>query len=429
MRRLERARGLIAGTGGTRLVSTIDASRGAGGLHLGQVALALGGSVEATSAGPCVVVHRTYDAAYRYGRLLVGEYPRPALEELAVLGGLPSVPNGDGGVVCFDLETTGLSGGAGTVAFLVGFGWFDRGAFRTCQYFLPTLAAERRMLNVAATMLERAATLVTFNGKSFDVPIADARFAFHRLASPFGILGHVDLLHPARRLWPLSDTRLTGLEQAVLGIRRDGDVPSAEIPARYVAFLRGGDPELVAAVLEHNRLDLASLGLLTGLACEILRLGVGATTHPAQALGLGQLYEKAGLQTAAVACYQVAARGPAFPDTRCEALRRLASSHRRSRRYAEAAESWQALLTIPGLSPRVTHEASVALAIHYEHRSPDLALAERLATRALARERRPRRRLALEHRVRRITRKLERALTVQTEPRSLLGTSSGESRR
>jgi hypothetical protein len=323
-------------------------------------------------------------------------------------------------VVYFDLETTGLSGGAGTVAFLIGFGWFDDGAFHTCQYLLPTLSAERRMLDAASHLLRDADTLVTFNGKSFDVPVTEARYAFHRLVSPLAGLRHVDLLHPARRLWPLGETRLTALEQTVLGVRRQGDVPGSEIPARYVAFLRGGDPRLLASVLEHNRLDVVSLGLLAGIACEIVGGGVTATSGCEQALGLGRLYEKVGRQTDAVACYRAAAQGSALPDTRAEALRQLARSHRRERRHDEAAARWRELLTIPGLPPRVTHEASVALAVHHEHRSRDLAQAKRFATGALDGERLVRRRLALEHRVRRITRKLDQAKRAHDDPSRFL---------
>ena len=413
MTRLARARALIAGSGGRPPPARPEPWRADVGVHLARVAGDLGGEVSVTPDGPCLVIRRSYDAAERYGRRVVGAYPRPGAETLALVGGLTELPDPHGPrVVYFDLETTGLSGGAGTVAFLFGFGWFDGGAFHTCQYLLPTLSAERQVLGVS--------TLVTFNGKSFDVPMTEARFAFHRMTSPLDGLDHVDLLHPARRVWPANETRLTGLEQTVLGVRRRGDVPGEEIPARYVAFLRGGDPRLVSPVLEHNRLDLVSLGLLTGLACEIVGEGVSATHGNRQALGLGRLYEKAGRVSDAVECYQVAAKGTTVPDARAEALRRLALCHRRDRRYDEAAERWSELLAVPGLSRRATHEASVALAVHHEHRLRDLPMAERFATRALAHEPQTRRRLALEHRVRRITRKLERAQRGQDEMSSLL---------
>ena len=187
-----------------------------------------------------------------------------------------------------DLETTGLSGGAGIVGFIVGLGWFDHGAFETCQFFLSRLPDERRLLASIAAAIRHAHTIITFNGKSFDVPVMETRYAFHRLRSPLAGLRHVDLLHPGRHLWVGDESRLVSLERAVLGLRRVGDVPGAEIPGRYVAYLRGGDARPLAAVFEHNRLDLVSLGVLAGLGCGLVRDGADATDRASQALGLGR---------------------------------------------------------------------------------------------------------------------------------------------
>ena len=141
-----------------------------------------------------------------------------------------------GSVVCLDLETTGLRGGAGTFAFVVGFGWFEQGAFRTHQFVLSQLSAERWMLQAAAEVVGRATTLLTFNGKSFDAPVMETRWALHRLPSPLEALRHVDLLHPARRLWRSDEGRLASLERAVLGLRRVDDVPGADVLVATVNF-------------------------------------------------------------------------------------------------------------------------------------------------------------------------------------------------
>ena len=134
-----------------------------------------------------------------------------------------------GPIIALDLETTALSAGAGTLPFLVGLGWFDRRAFHTCQYFLSALTGERQILAAVAEVLGRAGTILTFNGRSFDAPIIDSRWSFHRMPSPLPELMHVDLLHPARWLWKVPGTRLITLERAVLGVRRVGDVPGPEI--------------------------------------------------------------------------------------------------------------------------------------------------------------------------------------------------------
>ena len=223
-------------------------------------------------------------------------------------------------------------------------------------YLFPTKAlaqdqlAERRMLRAAAEVLGRATTLLTFNGKSFDAPVMETRWAIHRLPLPLEALRHVDLLRPSRRLWSGDEGRLVSLERAVLGLRRVDDVSGAEVPGRYVAFLRSGDPRWLAPIVEHNRLDLTSLGALAGLACQRMRDGATAGTDPEQALGLGRIYERVGWRDATVICYRRAARADGTPATRAEALRHLALHYRRGRRHVEAADAWQRLLELPGVA-------------------------------------------------------------------------------
>ena len=113
------------------------------------------------------------------------------------------------------------------------------------------------------------------------------------------------------------------------------------MPGRYVAFLRSGDPRLLAQIVEHNRLDLVSLGVLAGLTCQHVRDGATAGTDPEQALGLGRIYERVGWRDATITCYRRAARTDGTPATRAEALRRLALHHRRGQRHVEAADAWQ----------------------------------------------------------------------------------------
>jgi uncharacterized protein YprB with RNaseH-like and TPR domain len=99
-----------------------------------------------------------------------------------------------------DLETTGLAGGAGSYAFLVGCGWFDGGTFRLRQFFLADFAAERALLEAVAELTEGIACVVTYNGKTFDLPLIETRFVLQRMTTPFADMAHVDLLHPARRM-------------------------------------------------------------------------------------------------------------------------------------------------------------------------------------------------------------------------------------
>ena len=219
-----------------------------------------------------------------------------------------------------DLETTGLAGGAGTYAFLVGCAWFEpfgpsaRGGrtsdavFRVRQFFLSDFGAEPLLLGALARAAADAGALVTYNGKTFDVPLIDTRFVLHRMPTPFGSLPHVDMLHAARRLWRAPEEegascRLSVLERSVCGHVREGDVPGFEIPARYFHYVRTGDARPLAGVFEHNRLDLLSLAVLTASAAQLLEQGADAAGTAREAYGLGRLYERAGLSLDARRAY------------------------------------------------------------------------------------------------------------------------------
>ncbi len=388
-----------------------------GAVHVGR----LDGS---ESRASCLLVRRVYEADHQYGRRTVSNYPRPTSQALGWLSGTRESPDesrGEPASVYFDLETTGLSGGAGTVPFIVGFGWFSGERFETHQYFLRHLGNERRLLATIAKAVRRASTLITFNGRSFDVPVMEARYAFHRLESPFGDLTHVDLLHPGRHLWRREEARLVTFERDVLGMRREGDVLGAEIPGRYVGYLRTGDARPLVPVMEHNRLDLVSLGMLTGVACELVRTGATATRDAQQALGLGRVYEKIGQHELAMACYRRAAdvgrtgktgqprAALRFTDVeaQAQALRRLACLCRRQHRHADAADAWGRLLLLPRIRDRLRHEATVALAVHNEHRLRDPLAAWTHARAALEVVQTPGRRRAVERRLWRLGRKIE----------------------
>jgi uncharacterized protein YprB with RNaseH-like and TPR domain len=320
----------------------------------------------------------------------------------------------------FDLETTGLSGGAGTQAFLVGCGWFDadRG-FVSRQFLLTRPTDERPMLDAVADELERAGALVTFNGKSFDAPLLETRYLFHRVAWSGRDMPHVDVLHPARRFWkPRTESAdstcsLVALEKQILGVRRTGDVPSFEIPRRYFHFVRSGDARPLAAILEHNRLDLLSLAALSARLLHVTRHGPEAVRDAREALALGHVYLRAGLDERACHAYQRAVemteRGIVSQTIRIESLRALAISLRRARQHADAAACWRRLMSAPGCPARVAREATEALAVHHEHRDRDLAAAKAFALKGLELDTQPAWTSAVAHRLARIERKMSGA--------------------
>jgi uncharacterized protein YprB with RNaseH-like and TPR domain len=385
----------------------------------------LGGEWRESRGQQFLVIDRKYSPGYRHGRVAVADSlppPDGLWPRLSLLAGTAC----RGRMLFVDLETTGLAGGAGSYAFLVGCGWFDGALFRVRQFFLSSFAGERVLLEAVAEAAAAAGTVVTYNGKSFDLPLMETRFVLHRMETPFAGMPHVDMVHPARRLWRPDESatddegvsrgvmvrtagncRLTTLEETLCGHIREGDVPGFEIPSRYFHFVRSGDARALEAVMEHNRLDLLALALVTARASQLLDDGPDAATTGREALGMGRLYERAGLDDDARAAFTRAAQMPgADTATRAEALRGVAVMARRMRRYDEAASAWRRILELRGCPAPVMREATDALAVHHEHRVRDLRAAQAFALQSMTLQQSRSRREAVEHRLARLNRKL-----------------------
>jgi hypothetical protein len=287
----------------------------------------------------------------------------------ATVGVLTAEPGLDGfdlrRAVFLDTETTGLAGGAGTAAFLIGVGWFDGERFWVRQYFMRDYHEEAALLHALAEDLRRFDLLVTFNGKMFDVPLLDARFRLSRGRFPLGEAPHLDLLHPARRLWKarLESCRLQSLEAGLMGLRRHGDIPGEEIPQVYFDWVRRRDARMLVKVFEHNRQDIVSLAALAVLACQWVE--EGRAEDPRDVYSLARVLERARLYDRSEAEYRRALRlGPG--SLRGPALLRLAWRARRAGEAERAAALWAEA----GEAGEV--EGWRRLAVHHEHRSRDL---------------------------------------------------------
>ena len=170
----------------------------------------------------------------------------------------------------FDTETTGLAGGTGTRAWMIGAAeWQDDGRFRLRQLTITRMSAETEMLRVFASWLKRDTVLVSYNGKCYDSPLLKTRYRLARLPCPLTGLDHLDLLHPVRRHWKgvWENCRLTTAERELLGVVREDDLPGSEAPAAWLSYLRGGSAANLRRVMTHNSQDLKSLaGVLLHLA-------------------------------------------------------------------------------------------------------------------------------------------------------------------
>lgn len=222
---------------------------------------------------------------------------RPTGVAPGALMGMPPVPwlppVDAARLVFLDTETSGLAGGSGTIAFLVGIGRVDGATFRLRQYMLTAFRGEPAMLEEIAAQFENDAVVVSYNGKCFDVPLLETRYRLARQPNPLAGLAHVDLLYPTRtaygRRWP--DCRLLTAEERLLGRFREQDIPGAEIPPAWAAFLRRGVTEDLPAILSHNAEDLRALvALLPAVASAFAPPGVG----DADALAIARSYCRAG---------------------------------------------------------------------------------------------------------------------------------------
>jgi uncharacterized protein len=174
-----------------------------------------------------------------------------------------------GRLLHFDTETTGLAGGTGTRAFMIGAAdWID-GRLRIRQLTITSMAAESAMLRTFAGWLDADTVLVSYNGKCYDAPLLATRYRLARLPNPLLGLGHLDLLHPVRRHWKgqWENCRLATAERQLLGVVREDDLPGAEAPAAWLTYLRGGSARNLRRVAQHNAQDLKSLaGVLLTMA-------------------------------------------------------------------------------------------------------------------------------------------------------------------
>ena len=197
-----------------------------------------------------------------------------------------------------DTETTGLAAGSGTYAFLVGVGRFENDGFHLAQFFLRDPIEEPALLAALEEFLAPAKSMVTFNGKAFDIPILEARYITNAAPSPLNELAHIDMLHLARRIWKnrLPSRTLVYLEQHILReTRSEDDVPGWMIPGLYLDYIRSGDARPLKGVFYHNAMDILSMAALTNLAANMLAEPLDGTIQHTQDLAaIGYLFEDLG---------------------------------------------------------------------------------------------------------------------------------------
>lgn len=331
----------------------------------------------------CHVISAFYEVGHHHAGLPLYALWDCAGHTIATLAKDPTLGGFDFRRTLFlDTETNGLAGGAGTYAFLVGVAYWEDEGFQVRQLFMRHPGEEGALLAALNPLLERFDSFVTFNGKSFDLPVLETRYILARQPRALKARPHLDLLHPARRLWKLrlESCNLGTLEQRILGTARDEqDVPGWMVPRLYNDYLRDGDPRPLRGVFYHNHQDLLALA---ALALHMLRICADPEEHSAphgqDYFSLARLYEDCSDWAQAERCYRRALTAPMPGSLRSECVRRLSYLLKRQNRWTEATDLWRSMLGRGELYP---YEE---LAKFHEHQSRDLRSAERAVLAAFA---------------------------------------------
>jgi uncharacterized protein YprB with RNaseH-like and TPR domain len=336
----------------------------------------LGGELVDTGEGTLLVVRREFPLSHRHGRQTLGAALEAPLDLLSAVARAEQPVEDARRLLFLDAETTGLAGGTGTYAFLVGAAWLEDDRLVLTQHFMRDLDEEPALLAALRPLLEGASGLVTFNGATFDLPLLETRFLMTRRRWP--TLPHLDLLRPARRVWTsyLSDCRLATLEREVVGVVREDDIAGGLIPTLYFDFLRSRRAAPLGRVLAHNRDDILTLVGLLGWFAKALtsreELSAGELG------GLGRLWEPVDVERA-LECYR-AALAAGLSGAPAQAVRlNLARWEKRFARWDAACSLWEEAARDSGFDPRPWEE----LAKFHEHRRRDFSAARSVVEDAL----------------------------------------------
>jgi uncharacterized protein YprB with RNaseH-like and TPR domain len=341
------------------------------------------GEEVANAFGKFFIVHGHHPGSSKHGSRSIKEMAAFDMKAAAILANNADIASFDSKDALFlDTETTGLAGGTGTFAFLIGLGWFEDDSFRTQQLLARDFSEEKACLHFLFEVAQEKSFLVTYNGKTFDVGLLSTRFILNRLPDGLTAMPNLDLLHPARRLFGhrLENNRLSTMEKDIIGYHRYGDIPGSEIPQRYFDWLRYRDPRLLADIFEHNRLDVISMAALSIHLTEMLGCKPDILNNEhADLLAASRLLIDRGDQGKARTILEALINAN-NAHAAFEARKSLSLLNKRHGRWKDAVHIWDAiLLHSPG-----NFFAVEEMAKYLEHRRRDFKKAIDLVNKALS---------------------------------------------
>jgi uncharacterized protein YprB with RNaseH-like and TPR domain len=341
------------------------------------------GEVISTPDGESFQVKEYFPSHFRYGEMALAEvldiptYPAHLISKDERLKELDLRK-----ALFLDTETTGLAGGTGTFAFMIGLGFFEGDGFLVHQFFMRDYSEERASLSLLKGLLESFQFLITFNGRLYDIPLLETRFILSRLPSKIKEMPNFDLLYPSRRIWKgaYDNCRLITLESQLLGMERRDDVPSEWIPYLYFDYLQTGDASKIHRVFYHNQMDILSMVALAGR--------IHLTYHDPQAarprkgiehFALGRLFWEHRYPEKAISCFEIALKR-CDENLSWEVMRWLSMALKKTGQGEKARSLWEEMVTWPYQKDTFPY---IELAKYHEHRLKDFDRAVAYVEKAL----------------------------------------------
>jgi len=329
------------------------------------------GEIVSTPEGDTFLAKEHFPSNFRYGEmdlsdiLAIPTYPAHLLSRDERLKELDFRS-----ALFLDTETTGLTGGTGTFAFMVGLGFFEGDHFLIHQFFMRDYSEERASLSLLKNIVDSFQFLVTFNGRQYDIPLLETRLILSRMASKIREMPNFDLLYPSRRIWKgaYENCRLVTLESQLLGIERTDDIPSEWIPSLYFDYIQTGDATKIHPVFYHNQMDILSMVALAGRIHLVYHNPQAARPRKGiEHFALGRLFWEHGDREKAIPCLEMALQR-CDDDLSWEVMRWLSMAFKKTGQGDRARSLWEEMVTWPYKRDAFPY---IELAKYHEHRLRD----------------------------------------------------------
>ena len=340
----------------------------------------LGGVFNRNTCGECILVEKEFQPDLEQVFKEPFEYKGKTIATLANDANLSGFDIHK--AIFLDTETTGLAGGTGTYAFLVGLGFFQNDLFKVKQYFMRDFHEEKALLFSLQSDLKKFDCVVSYNGKRFDIPLLNTRFIVNQTKFGFENLLHLDLLYPTRRVWKrrLGNCSLSNIESCILNLYRKSDVPGEMVPQIYFDFVRLGETQLLKKVFDHNVYDIVSMvSLLKALCICFENPEIEKILDPVDLYSLGRFHFMLGENEKSLSFFKLASKGKLDDELKLEMGRCYSLAHKRLGDWDNASKIWYNLIQ--------NHPENLfsyqELAKFHEHKTKDYSKALNIVNQAI----------------------------------------------